>query len=59
LLLRLTIQLGIPSTIKDVNDDGIPDIITVLYNNVSVLPGKGDGTFAAPKITLWQTSQNL
>jgi YD repeat-containing protein len=40
---------GYSSRIKDVNDDGIPDIISVNYNNVLVLPGKGDGTFAAPK----------
>ena len=37
------------ATIKDVNDDGIPDIISANYSNVSVLPGKGDGTFAAKK----------
>lgn len=37
------------ATIKDVNDDGIPDIITANYSNVSVLAGKGDGTFAPKK----------
>jgi RHS repeat-associated protein len=37
------------ATIKDVNDDGNPDIVTPNYSNVSVLPGKGDGTFAPPK----------
>ncbi|WP_223300941.1 FG-GAP-like repeat-containing protein [Oscillatoria nigro-viridis] len=38
------------ATIKDVNDDGIPDIITAnrYSNNVSVLPGNGDGTFTPP-----------
>jgi YD repeat-containing protein len=39
------------ATIKDVNDDGTPDIITAnrYSNNVSVLPGNGDGTFASPE----------
>jgi len=39
------------ATIKDVNDDGTPDIITAnrYSNHVSVLPGNGDGTFAPPK----------
>ncbi len=33
--------------ILDVNRDGFPDIIAVNNNTVSVLPGHGDGTFAA------------
>jgi len=48
-LLNSTGGYSSAATIKDVNDDGIPDIITVNYSNVSVLPGKGDGTFAAKK----------
>jgi len=39
------------ATIKDVNDNRTPDIITAHGdNNVSVLPGKGDGTFDPPKV---------
>ncbi|TAF58198.1 MAG: DUF4114 domain-containing protein [Oscillatoriales cyanobacterium] len=39
------------ATIKDVNDDGNFDIVTAndYSNNVSVLPGNGDGTFAPKK----------
>jgi len=39
-----------PIVIADFNGDGIPDLAVPLYgsNDVAILLGKGDGTFAAP-----------
>jgi hypothetical protein len=39
-----------PDVIADFNGDGIPDLAIPLYgsNDIAILLGKGDGTFAAP-----------
>jgi hypothetical protein len=39
-----------PIVIADFNQDGIPDLAVPLYgsNDIAILLGKGDGTFAAP-----------
>ncbi len=39
-----------PMVIADFNGDGIPDLGVAMYasNSISILLGKGDGTFAAP-----------
>ncbi|MGA9511698.1 MAG: FG-GAP-like repeat-containing protein [Candidatus Sulfotelmatobacter sp.] len=39
-----------PDVIADFNGDGIPDLAVPLYgsNDIAILLGKGDGTFAAP-----------
>jgi phospholipase C len=51
-----TTALGTPSqiVISDFNADGIPDMVIVnaKTNSLTVLPGKGDGTFKAPTATV-------
>jgi len=54
---------GTPSdaTPRDFNGDGIPDVAIVSFDSafsgfVSVLPGKGDGTFGAPVFSLGGTA---
>lgn len=37
--------------IGDVTGDGRPDVVTNTFTSLSVLPGKADGTFAAPVLT--------
>src|SRR5262245_8246531 len=37
--------------VGDFTSDGIPDLITNRSSSVTVLPGRGDGTFAAPILT--------
>lgn len=41
--------LGI--AVGDVNADGNPDIVSNTFTSLSVLPGNGDGTFAAPVLS--------
>src|SRR5262249_55403689 len=42
--------------VGDFNGDGRTDLAAALYSGVSVLPGKGDGTFRAPLISAQESS---
>jgi len=45
--------------VADVNSDGIPDLVTIGAAGLSVLLGKGDGSFQAPTFTAASSILNL
>jgi hypothetical protein len=58
-LTTISVQQGptsYPILIADFNGDGIPDLAVPMYglNEIAILKGKGDGTFALPIMALYQ-----